>query len=41
LLASAADAEFDDVLTVTFTLLAAMVGAIRAVFERGAAPHRR
>ena len=38
LLASAADAEFDDLSVVTFTLLAAMSGAIRTVFERGAAP---
>lgn len=38
LLASAADAAFDDVPVVTFTLLAAMSGAIRTVFERGAAP---
>jgi AcrR family transcriptional regulator len=38
LLASAADAEFDDLSVVTFTLLAAMSGAVRTVFERGAAP---
>jgi hypothetical protein len=38
LLASAADAALDDVSVVTFTLLAAMSGAIRTVFERGAAP---
>ncbi len=38
LLASAADAGFDDLSGVTFTLLAAMSGAIRTVFEHGAAP---
>jgi AcrR family transcriptional regulator len=38
LLAGAADAEFDDLSFVTFTLLAAMSGAIRTVFEHGAAP---
>jgi AcrR family transcriptional regulator len=38
LLAGAADAEFDDLSVVTFTLLAAMSGAIRTVLERGAAP---
>ena len=38
LLASTADAAFDDPWVVTFTLLAAMSGAFRTVFERGAAP---
>ena len=39
LLAGAADAEFDDLSVVTFTLLAAMSGAVRTLFERGAAPN--
>jgi AcrR family transcriptional regulator len=38
LLASAADAYFDDLPAVTFTLLAALAGATRTVFERGAKP---
>jgi AcrR family transcriptional regulator len=36
LLASATDASFDDLFEVTFTLSAAMAGATRVVFERGA-----
>ena len=38
LLASAADAKFDDLPAVAFTLLAAMTGTTRTVFERGATP---
>ena len=38
LLASAADARFDDLPAVTFTLLAALAGNTRTVFERGAKP---
>jgi hypothetical protein len=38
LLASATDASFDDLPAVTFTLLAALAGATRTVFERGAKP---
>jgi hypothetical protein len=32
------DAEFDNLPAVAFALLAAMVGAVRIVFEHGAAP---
>ncbi|HME24095.1 MAG TPA: TetR/AcrR family transcriptional regulator [Acetobacteraceae bacterium] len=39
LLASAEDATFDDLPAVTFTLLAAMAGTVRTVFERSATPH--
>jgi AcrR family transcriptional regulator len=38
LLTSAADAEFDDLPAVTFTLLAAMAGTTHAALERGATP---
>jgi AcrR family transcriptional regulator len=38
LLASACDAHFDDLPAVTFTLLAALAGNTRTVFERGAKP---
>lgn len=38
LLDNAADARFDDLPAVTFTLLAAMAGTTRAVFEHGATP---
>ena len=38
LLASAADARFEDLPAITFTLLAAMAGTTRAVFEHGATP---
>ncbi|RDK08118.1 TetR/AcrR family transcriptional regulator [Cupriavidus lacunae] len=38
LLASAVDAEFDDLPSITFALGAAMAGMTRAVFERGAPP---
>ncbi len=37
-LALDADAEFDDVPAVAFTLMAALAGAVRVVFERGATP---
>jgi AcrR family transcriptional regulator len=36
MLATATDAEFDDLSTVTFTLGVAMSGAVRVVFDRGA-----
>ena len=38
LLVSAANADFDDLPAVTFTLLGAMAGTTRAVFQRGAKP---
>jgi AcrR family transcriptional regulator len=38
LLASAPDAQFDDLPSVVFTLLAALAGTTRTVFERGARP---
>lgn len=38
MLTSAADAKFDDLPDITFTLLTAMAGATKAVFERGAQP---
>lgn len=38
LLASAADAAFDDLPAIAFTMQAAMAGTTRAVFERGATP---
>jgi len=38
LLASAADVRFDDLPAVTQTLLAALTGNVRTVFERGAKP---
>jgi len=38
LLESAADAEFDELPLVTFTLLSAMFGTVRMIFERGATP---
>ena len=38
MLASAADAEFDDLPAITFTMQAAMAGTTRAVFEGGAKP---
>jgi AcrR family transcriptional regulator len=40
LLASARDVRFEDLDDVTFALLAAMTGATRVVFERGAIPGR-
>lgn len=38
MLTSVADAKFEDLPDVTFTLLTAMAGATKAVFERGAQP---
>lgn len=39
ILATASDASFDDLPTVTLTLLATVFGAVRNVFERNLRPH--